>query len=116
MDTGVDPVYVDENGVLQRGAPSSRRYKKNIRELHIDPEKVLKLQMVRFEWKTTGEEDVGLIAEDVEKAVPDLVIYNSDDKPEAVKYDKVAIYLLEVVKAQQERISALEKQIGELRR
>ena len=114
--SGTIGVEVDANGVLWKVSPSSKRYKKNIRRLQIDPEEVLKLQTVRFEWKTTGKEDVGLIAEDVEEAVPDLVIYNGEGEPEAVKYDKVAIYLLEVVKAQEERISALEKEIAQLRK
>jgi hypothetical protein len=116
MSTGTGTnVVVDGNGVLMKNASSSLRYKKNIRELDIDPQKVCLLEPVRFEWKSTGEEDIGLIAEDVENVVPDLVIYDNEGKPDAVKYDKIAIYLLEVVKEQQEMISALDKEIAKLK-
>jgi hypothetical protein len=105
-------VVVDNDGVLHKIFPSSRRYKRNIRNLEIDPEEILKLQSVRFEWKKTGQADIGLIAEDVEEAVPDLVRFDDDGRPEGVRYDKLAVYLLEVVKTQQDRISALEKEIA----
>lgn len=109
--SGTD-VVVDDNGVLyKKVAISSRRYKTNIKRIEVDPQKILKLQTVGFEWKDTGKEDVGLIAEDVEKAVPDLVIYNDKGNPEGVKYDKVTLYLLEVVKAQQEKIDFLERRM-----
>lgn len=112
----VAAVVVDDNGVLYKSFPSSRRYKENIRRLKVDPEQVLNLQSVRFEWKKTGEEDVGLIAEDVAETVPDLVRYDDEGQPGGVRYNKLAVYLLEVVKSQQERIATLEKEIAELRR
>lgn len=94
-----NPVLVDGNGVLYEGTwPSSKRYKENIRNIDIDPEKILELQTVRFKWKESGKEDVGLIAEDVEKAVPDLVIYDDQGRPNGVRYDKLALYLLVTVK------------------
>ena len=114
---GITPTYdvqVNNNGDLCR-VSSSKRYKKNIRELESQPDKILDLKPVSFEWKTTSEKDVGLIAEDVHKLIPALVGYDKEGRPDAVKYDKVAIYLLEVVKEQQERISALEKEIAELK-
>lgn len=93
---------------------SSKRYKKNIRELEVTPEVVLKLKPVRFEWISSEQEDIGLIAEDVEQAIPDLVIYDKDGKPDAVKYDRVAIYLLELVRAQQEEIKTLKAKVEQL--
>jgi hypothetical protein len=110
---GLTAVWVDGNGDLQR-ATSSKRYKTNIRELETAPEAVLKLKPVRFEWISTGEEDIGLIAEDVEQAIPDLVIYDKDGRPDAVKYDRVSIYLLELVRAQQEEIKTLKAKVEQL--
>jgi hypothetical protein len=109
---GGSNVVVDPAGKILMYFASSRRYKENISRLEIAPDDVFKLQPVRFTWKTTGQEDIGLIAEDVAEAVPDLVLYNSEGEPEAVKYDRIAVYLLEVVKQQQARISALEKQLA----
>jgi hypothetical protein len=73
------------------------------------------LNPVRFDWKTTGEADIGLIAEEVEKIVPDLVIYDKEGKPDAVKYDKMTVYLLEVVKVQQKKMNAQQEQIEVLK-
>jgi len=110
--TGTD-VVVDANGVLLKKS-SSIRYKQNIRRLDSTPDQILQLNPVRFDWKTTGEADIGLIAEEVEKAVPDLVIYDKEGKPDAVKYDKITVYLLEVVKTQQEQIDALKAKLDQL--
>ena len=108
----------DDDGAFADSAPvqislrsysrSSRRYKVNVTDLEIDPDDVLKLRPVRFQWKTTGDEDIGLIAEDLAERLPDLVICDKAQQPDGVKYDRVALYLLTVVKAQQQRISALE--------
>jgi len=110
--TGTD-VVVDANGVLLKKS-SSIRYKQNIRRLDSTPDQILQLNPVRFDWKTTGETDIGLIAEEVEKAVPDLVIYDQEGKPDAVKYDKMTVYLLQVVKAQQEQIDVLKAKLEKL--
>lgn len=106
-------VVVDANGVLYKTV-SSERYKTNIRQLHVNPEEVLRLTPVRFNWKTTNEEDIGLIAEQTEKEIPDLVIYDQEGRPEAVKYDKVAVYLLELVRSQQQEIASLKVRVQEL--
>jgi hypothetical protein len=112
--TGTD-VVIDGNGKLLKKS-SSKSYKENIRELNTDPSLLFQLEPVRFEWRTTGEEDIGLVAEQVDEVMPDLVICNKEGKPDAVKYDRISLYLLEIVKEQQERISALEKEILDLKR
>ena len=108
-------VVVDANGVLyKKPLFSSKRYKKNIREIEINPEDILKLQIVRFEWKESGKEDVGLIAEEVDKAVPDLVIYDDQGRPNGVRYNKLVLYLLETVKDLKAENDALKSRIEEL--
>jgi len=93
-------VVVDANGKLWKQS-SSQRYKKNIETLDTGADAVFKLRPVSFEYKESGQKDIGLIAEEVEKISPDLVIYDGEGRPDAVKYDKVALYLLSVVKNQQ---------------
>jgi len=114
MPTGAGTtVIVDTAGVLKK-LTSSRRYKQNIRELEADTSLIFGLRPVRFEWKTTGEQDIGLIAEEVEKMLPDLVIYDNQGRPDAVKYDKVAIYLLAAIKelkAENEALKAMVEQV-----
>jgi hypothetical protein len=107
-------VVADANGVLYKNS-SSERYKTQIRELGIDPRKVLELSPARFNWKETGEEDIGLIAEQVEQVLPDLVIRDQEGQPDAVKYDKLAVCLLELIRSQQNEINALKTQVEELR-
>ncbi|MBU8934171.1 MAG: tail fiber domain-containing protein [candidate division Zixibacteria bacterium] len=89
------PVLVDGNGVLWKGS-SSERYKDNIETLSIDAEAILKLRPVSFQWKN-GTDDIGLIAEEVATQIPELVFLDNEGRPEGVKYDKLAIYLLDVV-------------------
>ena len=110
---GATPAYdvqVNSNGELCR-LVSSARYKDNIAPLHVAPADVLRLQPVSFLWKGGGARDVGLIAEEVNGAIGDLVVRDAAGRPDAVKYDRVALYLLEVVKAQEKRIAALEKRL-----
>ena len=109
---GTDLV-IDANGVMKKKS-SSKRYKQNIRKLEADASHVFELEPVRFEWKSTGEEDIGLIAEEVEQILPDLVIYDSEGRPDAVKYDRVALYLLSTIKDLKAENDALKAQLSEL--
>ncbi|MEW6100994.1 MAG: hypothetical protein AB1481_01725, partial [Candidatus Omnitrophota bacterium] len=101
------------DGALFRPS-SSRKYKKNIIKLDIISNKVFELMPVRFQSTTTGDEDIGFIAEDVGRVIKDLVVYNEKGEPESVKYDKVPLYLLEVIKEQQKKMTSLEARIDKL--
>lgn len=109
-------VYVDANGVLRKGAQvgSSLRYKTAVRDLDGDAKAVLDLRPVRFEWRSTGKAEIGLIAEEVAKVLPDLVVYDADGRADGVKYDKVSMYLLKVIRTQQSQIKALEEELKAL--
>lgn len=93
---------------------SSRRYKTDVRNLQTDADAVLDLQPVRFKYKDSGQEDVGLIAEQVEEHVSDLVIYDNQGRPDAVKYDRLGVYLLEVVKQLKAENNRLKDRIDQL--
>ena len=86
----------------------------NIQALDVDPAKVLELNAVRFQWKTNGQEDIGLIAEEVNESVKDLVIFDGEGRPDGVKYEKMALYLLCVVKDQQKKIAELQSAVKSL--
>jgi|GEM_PF-4307942 len=97
---------------------SSRRYKTDIRDMEGDADRVLDLRPVRFRWTTTGQEDIGLIAEEVDGVLKDIVIYDQEGRPDAVQYDKVSLYLLQLVKdlkseneSLRQRLEALEKRM-----
>jgi hypothetical protein len=115
--TGTE-VVADGNGKLWK-LSSSRRYKTNIETLDAETDSVLNLRPVRFEYKETGQKDIGLIAEEVEKISPDLVVYDGQDRPDAVKYDRISLYLIGVVKEMKaenellrQRVDVLEKKIN----
>ncbi|HTY13139.1 MAG TPA: tail fiber domain-containing protein [Candidatus Omnitrophota bacterium] len=107
-------LIVDGSGYLYKQS-SSLRYKENIIDLDVDKQKVLSLRPVKFTSKTDKKRDIGLIAEEVEKQIKDLVIYNEKGQPESVKYDRVAIYLLGVIKGQQKDIDELKREVKELK-
>ncbi|MGO9379175.1 MAG: tail fiber domain-containing protein, partial [Dissulfurispiraceae bacterium] len=99
---------------------SDERYKINIRPLQQSLDKVTHLTGVSYEWKTdeySGKgfkegRQIGLIAQDVEKVFPELVL--TDDKGyKAVAYDKLVSVLIEAVKEQQKTISDNRKVIDE---
>jgi hypothetical protein len=104
-------VVADANGTLWKQVPSSRRYKTNIQDLETDPDAVLKLRAVSFQYKSSGQQDIGLIAEEVEPLARDLVIYDDQGRPDAVKYDRVSLYLLAVVKELKAENESLTKQL-----
>ena len=111
-------VVADGNGILKKQS-SSRKYKVSIDELDCDADAILGLRPVSFRWKETGEEDIGLIAEEVDKQLKELVIHDQQGQPDAVKYDKVALYLLEIVKelksenqSLKQRLELLEQRIS----
>lgn len=99
-------------------ASSSQRYKKDIVDLEFDTEKVYHLRPVSFTWKEQGNRDFGLIAEEVNEILPEVVVYDNENLPNGVKYEQLSVLLLaemkklkEITKQQEERISVLEKKI-----
>lgn len=108
--TGTYNVQCDSNGNLYRAGISSQRYKTDISPLTVEPDSVLQLQPVRFKWKETDQEDIGLIAEHVAPILSELVIYTQEGRIDGVRYDKLPLYLLSVIQSQQERIESLEEQ------
>lgn len=88
--------------------------KKNIATLKNSLENVLKLRGVSFNWKTTNEKSVGLIAQEVEKVYPELVMTNASTSVKSVQYANLVGPLIEAVKAQQAEIEALKARVAKL--
>jgi hypothetical protein len=87
---------------------SSARYKDDVAALPFDGDRVLDLRPVQFTWKDSGEPGVGLVAEEVAEALPELVTYNDAGEVEGVQYDKLTVYLLELLKQHEAKIAELE--------
>ena len=73
---------------------SSVAYKDDVRTIESDSSRVFDLTPRSFNWKRDGLSDFGLIAEEVHEVMPEMVIYNKDGNPEAVKYDRLSVLLL----------------------
>jgi hypothetical protein len=90
-------VVVNNNGRLGTVA-SSERFKDDIRPMDMASEAILALKPVTFRYKKELDPDCtsqfGLVAEDVEKVNPDLVVRDADGKPYTVRYDAVNAMLL----------------------
>ena len=92
---------------------SDERLKQNIHPLEGALDKIQQLNGVNFEWKKTGAKDIGVIAQNVEKVLPELVITGNDGM-KSVAYGNLTAVLIEAVKEQQAEIGELKKQVAEL--
>jgi hypothetical protein len=111
------PVIVSDDGQLGTIA-SSERFKKDIVTMDNASEAILSLRPVTFHYKTDakGIPQFGLIAEEVAKVNPALVLPDKDGKPYTVRYDQVNAMLLNeflkehrTVQEQKATIAQLEK-------
>ena len=77
---------------------SSRRFKKDIKAMEQASETILSLNPVTFHYTKEidpeGLPQYGLVAEDVEKVNPDLVVRDKEGKPYSVRYEQVNVMLL----------------------
>ena len=92
---GVD-LMIDVKGNVTRDASSSIRYKDNLREVPANRYfKLLELSTYFFNYKETGREGYGLIAEELhELGFTELVAYNLDGEPDNVHYKLLSVALL----------------------
>jgi len=122
LGSGADTIYfrgstITGTGPIYAGSfiySSDKSLKTNITQLNNALEKVKQLEGVSFNWKETGRKDMGLIAQDVEKVIPEIV-HTSEEGLKSVEYGNLVAILIEAVKEQQEEIDSLQKQIDELR-
>jgi uncharacterized coiled-coil protein SlyX len=89
------PVLVDGFGKLGT-ASSSARFKKEIKPMDCASESILAFKPVTFRYKSdeTKTPQFGLIAEEVAKVNPALVLPDKEGKPYTVRYDAVNAMLL----------------------
>ena len=91
---------------------SSRELKTNITPLNNSLDKIMALQGVNFEWKDESQgKQIGLIADDVAKVVPEVVQFN-DKSPTSLQYSKMVALLIEGMKEQQNEINKLKKLVS----
>jgi hypothetical protein len=96
---------------------SSERYKTAISPMGANSSKLQQLRPVTFHLKTDprGALQYGLIAEEVAKVYPELVIRNEKGRIDGVRYDELAPMLLNEVQQQAAEITDLKQQMIELK-
>ncbi len=91
---------------------SDRKLKDNITTVEDALDKVKQLNGVEFTWKKDGKKSAGVIAQDVEKVLPQAVKIvkdlNSNDEYKTVKYDALISILVESIKELSARVEELE--------
>jgi hypothetical protein len=85
--------------------------KTNIRPIENSIELTKELQGVRFDWVDNNKPSLGLIAQEVEKVLPEL-IETGDDGLKRVNYSNMIGLLIEAIKEQQVRIEELEEKVN----
>ena len=90
-------VFINNSGKLGTST-SSRRFKEEIKRMDTASEALFALQPVTFRYKKEVDSDgipqFGLVAEDVEKVNPALIVRDKEGKPYSVRYDQVNAMLL----------------------
>jgi len=118
------PVFINSNHKLGTST-SSKRFKEDIKPMDNASERLFSLKPVTFRYKEDIDPDrkaqFGLVAEDVEKINPDLVVRDKEGKAYSVRYDQVnAMLLNEFLKEHRKNeeqgvtIAELQKQIEAL--
>ena len=100
---------------------SDARYKTIIQPIDNPLNKVMQLSGIYFIWNREAfphrafdsERQIGLIAQEVEKVIPEVVSYD-DEGYGSIDYSKTVAVLIEAIKEQQQQIEALKQRIVEL--
>lgn len=88
---------------------SDINYKKNINTITDALDKINQLNGVSFEWKQNGNISYGVIAQELQKVLPELV---QGDNPKTVNYSGIIGVLIEAVKELSYEIETIKKNIN----
>jgi len=98
---------------------SDIRYKKNITPIQTPLQKATQLEGINYEWRLEEYPEknfpkgkqIGMIAQDVEKVIPEIV-HTDNEGMKSISYDKITAVLVEAIK---ELKNENEKAIKELK-
>ena len=110
--SGGTQVFINSQGQLGTTL-SSARYKRDIEEMGVESHGLLKLRPVTFRYKddAEGQRQYGLIAEEVAKVYPELVVWGAKGEIESVQYHELIPMLLNEVQHQQQALTAQSQQL-----
>jgi len=114
----ISKLYVNGNlyvtGIITAtdyNSASDIRLKENIQKIDNPIDKIIRIEGVTFDWKSNNKSSMGVIAQNIEKVLPQLV--NGEDS-KTVNYNGIIGLLIECVKTQQEQIDNLNKRLDNL--
>lgn len=84
---------------------SDAALKEDIQTIENPLEKVQQLRGVSYKWKDTGRKDIGLVADEVQEVLPELVVENEHKQ---MDYGHMIGLLVEAIKEQQKEIENLK--------
>jgi len=117
ITAGGAAVSVDSDGHLGT-MTSSARFKDEIKPMGNASEAILALRPVSFRYKKEidpqGIPEFGLVAEEVEKVNPDLIIRDPEGKPYTVRYEQINAMLLNEFLKEHRKVEKQEKEIPAL--
>jgi prepilin-type N-terminal cleavage/methylation domain-containing protein len=124
INTDAPTATFDVEGTAQATAfmyRSDARLKENVRGLSGSLDRVLQLRGVIYDWKNRrgqpeATDQLGLIAQDVEKVFPEVVSTNPHSGMKSVAYGNLIAPLIEALKEQQAQLEKQQREIEELRR
>ncbi len=91
-------------------ASSSARYKQNIQPLVADFKRILSIEPKSYRYLNSPEKvDIGFIAEELDSLdLQHFVVYDNQGRPDGVSYDRLVVYMVPLMREQQQRLDALE--------
>jgi len=99
---------------------SSARYKEAIKPMNEASQAILALQPVTFRYKheldPSGIPQFGLIAEEVEKVTPELVVRDDEGKPYTVRYEAVNAMLLNEFLKEHRKVEEQSREIAQMKK
>jgi hypothetical protein len=112
---------IDATNDIVAYSSSDIRFKENIKPIENALQKISKISGNTYDWKAENKiehgyegNDVGVIAQEIEEVLPQLV-QTRDNGYKAVKYDKLVALLIEGIKEQQTQIHSLTIEIEKLK-
>lgn len=107
--------FDDDVVAFSNSTGSDKRLKKNIKPIPYGLKEVLQINPVEYDWKEKRDKahDIGVIAQEIEKIIPEVVKEHEDLKTEkefkTVDYGKMVSVLIKAVQEQQQQIEELKK-------
>jgi len=96
---------------------SDKRLKRDINDISYGLQEVLKLRPTEYFWKgkTQEHKSLGLIAQEVDKIIKNVVTYDKEQDKYGVSYTELIPVLIKAIQEQEKAIKKLEEEVAELK-